>query len=38
MHKQFLSQAAGKFEVEESGSAVMNKPDPTGTYGLKMFP
>lgn len=28
----YLSQAAGKFEVEESGSAVMPKPDPTGVF------
>lgn len=26
----YLSQAAGTFEVEESSSAVMPKPDPAG--------
>lgn len=30
----YLSQAAGKFEMEESSSAVMFKPDPTGEGSL----
>lgn len=33
----YFSQAAGKFEVEESGSAMMQKPDPTGAENLKVF-
>lgn len=30
MEVMYVSQAAGKFEVEEGSSAVMPKPDPTG--------
>lgn len=37
MEMLYLFQAAGKFEVEEGGSAAMNKPDPTGDHGLKIL-
>lgn len=31
----FFSQAAGKFELEDSGSAAVLKPDPTGTENTR---
>lgn len=32
--KDFIYQAAGKFEVEELSTGLMHKPDPTGEDGL----